>query len=178
MKLENLQEEIIKNGENIVCKPPERPEPSVYNTHAKIFLAGSIDQGQAEDWQQKVTDDLKEAGFKSLAIFNPRRDEWDETWEQSITNPNFYEQVDWEMDHLDKADVIVVYFDPKGKAPITLLELGLHAKDDKLIICCPEGYWRRGNVEMVADRYNHPLVDNYDDMLEHLKDELRRIQRT
>ena len=86
------------------------------------------------------------------------------------------ELLQWELEGQERATIIVMYFDPKGKAPITLLELGLHAKDDKLVICCPEGYWRRGNVEMIADRYDHPLVDNYDDMMEHLKDELRRIQ--
>lgn len=161
-------------GDNIICKPPERPDDSVYKTHTKIFLAGSIDMGKAEDWQTKLTNDLSD--FKGLAIFNPRRDDWDSSWEQSIENEKFNEQVTWEMDHLDAADVVVVYFDPKGQAPITLLELGLHARDRKMIICCPDGYWRKGNVEMVADRFNLPLVDNYDDLLEALKDELGRLQ--
>jgi hypothetical protein len=43
--------------------------------------------------------------------------------------------------------VICVYFDPKGQSPITLLELGLfHDKD--IIVCCPEGFWRKGNVDV------------------------------
>ena len=37
-----------------------------------------------------------------------------------------------------------------ARAPITLLELGLFARSGKLIVCCPDGYWRKGNIEVVS----------------------------
>ena len=46
-----------------------------------------------------------------------------------------------------------MYFDPNTKSPISLLELGLFAKSGKLIVYCPEGFWRKGNVDVVCKRY-------------------------
>lgn len=115
-----------------------------------IFLAGSIEQGTAMKWQDMVCDELKK---ESVVILNPRRDDWDSTWVQKIDNPQFREQVEWELKAMDKANIIAMCFDPKTKSPITLLELGLHAESDKLIVFCPEGYWRKGNVDIVCRRY-------------------------
>lgn len=120
-----------------------------------VFLAGSIEMGTAGRWQDVVADALADL---PVAVLNPRRDEWDASWEQSITNPQFRGQVEWELDALDVATVIAMYFDPATKAPITLLELGLFARSGKLVVCCPDGYWRRGNVEVVCARYAVPLV--------------------
>lgn len=129
----------------------------------KVFLAGSIDMGKAVNWQEQVTDALVDL---DVAILNPRRDDWDSSWVQDISNEQFNEQVTWELDMQDAADVIVMYFDPEGQAPITLLELGLYAASKKIIVCCPEGYWRRGNVQMVCDRYDLPLVETIEEMID------------
>ncbi len=166
MKLDDLHEEVVEKQGVVIVKPPERPAKSVYKTHKSVFLAGSIEMGKAEDWQEEVTKALIKSDDENIAIFNPRRDDWDSSWEQTIENENFEEQVTWELDHLEAATVIALYFDPKTKAPISLLELGLHANDDKIIICCPDGYWRKGNVEIMAKRFNIPLIDNMEEFLE------------
>lgn len=132
-----------------------------------IFLAGSIDMGKAKNWQQEIEDKLKD---EDVILFNPRRPDWDSSWEESITNPQFREQVEWELNALEEADMIVVYFDPKGKAPITLMELGLH-KDDKIIVCCPEGYHKKGNVDVVCHKYNIKQVDDIDGLVKEIKTE-------
>lgn len=121
-----------------------------------VFLAGSIDMGRAEGWQSEA-----EAALADLpvVILNPRRDEWDASWEQDISNPHFREQVEWELDGLELAAVVAVYFAPASQAPISLLELGLTARTGKVVACCPPGYWRRGNVQVVCARYGVPLVD-------------------
>jgi hypothetical protein len=144
--------------ESMVFKAPE----PVDFEGKKVFLAGSIDMGKAVDWQTQVGEAL---GDLDVAIMNPRRDDWDSSWEQDISNDQFNEQVTWELEQLENADVIVMYFDPKGQAPITLLELGLHAASGKVICCCPEGFWRRGNVQVVCDRYKVPLVETIDDLV-------------
>jgi hypothetical protein len=126
-----------------------------------LFLAGSIEMGVAEDWQTTLTNyiSVPENNVKCDYIFNPRRESWDSSWEQSITNPQFNEQVSWEMTALDAARSIIMYLDPATKSPISLLELGLHAASRKIIVCCPKGFWRRGNVEMVCDRFDIRLFD-------------------
>lgn len=151
----------------IQVKAPAYPN-NLDLTLTKIFLAGSIDMGQAEKWQDRVCDGLRDY---DVIIFNPRRDDWDSSWVQSIDNPQFLEQVSWELDRLEEADVIVVFFDPKGPAPITLLELGmfLNRISHTVMVCCPEGYWRKGNVDIVCARAGVPVFSSYDELMTALK---------
>ena len=74
-------------------------------------------------------------------------------------------------------DIIVVYFDPKTKSPITLLEVGLHAASGKMLLCCPDGFWRKGNIEVVCDRYGIPLFHHFSDLIEALKTKLVTIEK-
>ena len=115
-----------------------------------VFLAGSIEMGKAENWQKYI-----ENGFTNtdIIILNPRRDDWDSSWSQDISNDKFREQVEWELRAMERADIIVVYFDPDTRSPITLLEFGLFAKSGKLIVCCPDGFWRKGNVDIVCKKF-------------------------
>ena len=71
-----------------------------------IFLAGSIEMGAAEDWQTKTQERFKDF---PITLLNPRRDDWDSSWTQEQKNPQFNYQVNWEMDSLDKADIIFIY---------------------------------------------------------------------
>jgi hypothetical protein len=137
-----------------VIKPPYRK--------LSIFLAGSIEMGLAEDWQTKIENELS---GHDITIYNPRRDSWDSSWVQSIHNEQFREQVEWELDHLDKSDVIVMYFDENTKSPISLLELGLYASSGKMIVYCPEGFWRKGNVDIVSKRYDIRQVNSFSELL-------------
>lgn len=133
-----------------------------------IFLAGSIEMGKAIDWQARVRESFKS---KDVLILNPRRDDWDSSWVQSINNPKFKEQVDWELQALEDADYIILNFDPKTKSPISLLELGLFS-NSKILVCCPTGYWRKGNVDIVCDRYNIPLFEDINKLIIYLKKQL------
>ena len=110
--------------------------------------------GKAEKWQDKVVRLLKDKkDRKNIIIFNPRRDDWDSSWEQDISNKKFREQVEWELRAMEHADKILMYFDPKTKSPISLLELGLFAHTGKLVVVCPKGFWRKGNVDIVCKKY-------------------------
>lgn len=149
-----------------IIKSPDKLESSVYPT---IFLGGSIEMGKAEDWQTRLITDLKDC---ECTIWNPRRDDWDASWEQDPTpGTKFFEQVDWELTAQEQADIIVYYFDPDTKAPITLLETGLF-KDSMAIVCCPDGFWRKGNIVMVCNRFNIELTETYDNLLFSLKEKI------
>jgi len=65
----------------------------------------------------------------------------------------------------EKADIIAMYFCPETKSPITLLELGLFAHMKKMIVCCPDGYWRKGNVDIVCNRYGIEQINNLDGLI-------------
>ena len=62
------------------------------------------------------------------------------------------------MEGLEKADIIVFYFDPCTKAPVSMMELGLCFWLSKVIVCCTKGYWRKGNVEIVCRKYKVSLL--------------------
>jgi len=141
-----------------VIKAPQKVTWSNQNIY--IFLAGSIEMGQAENWQESVEKFLNKDEFKDCVILNPRRNDWDSSLVQSIKNHQFYEQVMWEINCQEKADIIFMYFSPETKSPITLLELGLFARMNKLIVVCPEGFWRKGNVDIVCFNYGILCFDN------------------
>lgn len=122
-----------------------------------VFLAGSIEMGVAEEWQKNIEDTL--SGF-NITLLNPRRDDWDSSWEQRADNPTFRNQVKWEMDALGIADLIFMYFQPGTSSPISLLELGLYAERGNVVVCCPEGFWRKGNVDIVCERHAIPVFSN------------------
>lgn len=132
-----------------------------------VFLAGSIEMGTAKEWQTELTTILKDSFCQ--CIFNPRRDSWDNSWEQSINNSQFNTQVNWELTAQDMAEHIFMHFLPNSKSPISLLELGLYAASKKMIVCCPTGFWRKGNVEVVCYRYNIPLYEDFDEAVYKLK---------
>jgi hypothetical protein len=143
-----------------VIKPPE--PITLDGSTPSVFLAGSIEMGAAEDWQGQVERAL---GGLDVVILNPRRDAWDASWVQSIDNPQFRAQVEWELTGLERASLVAMYFAPSTRAPVTLLELGLSARGGKVVVCCPEGFWRRGNVEVVCARYGLPLVPTLEDLV-------------
>ena len=118
--------------------------------------------GVAEKWQEKVIAALSD---RPIRFLNPRREDWDSSWKQDIEDEKFVEQVMWELESLEMAHIIIMYFDPNTKSPISLLELGLHAKEQKLIVLCPEGFWRKGNVDVVCEYYGINQVDTFDELI-------------
>ena len=138
------------------------PEPLALAPGTRaVFLAGSIEQGAAVDWQRALIAALADC---PVTIFNPRRAKWDASWPQSAADPRFREQVQWELDALERAEVIAMYLDPATRAPVSLLELGLFARTKRMVVCCPDGYWRKGNVEIVCERYGVDTVQTLDEL--------------
>jgi hypothetical protein len=66
---------------------------------------------------------------------------------------------------LESADIVVLYLSPASQSPVSLLEMGLHARSGKRIILCPSGFWRIGNVDISAARYQLEKVDSLDALI-------------
>lgn len=118
--------------------------------------------GAAEDWQASLEKKLEDC---DIDIYNPRRDDWDPSWEQKADNPPFREQVEWELNALDQVNLIVLYLSPGTISPISLLELGLYAQKGKMVVFCPEGFHRKGNVDIVCQRHNIKQVSSFDELV-------------
>lgn len=137
-----------------------------------VFTAGSIENGAAEDWQSELIFELSKY---PVTVLNPRRKDWDWTWEQSIDNPKFKEQVLWELEGLGRADVIPLHFCKDTRSPISLLELGLMANSGKLIVYCPEGFWRKGNVDIVCSEWSNPVFSDKKAWLSAIKERISSL---
>lgn len=127
-----------------------------------VFLAGTTSKVDATDWRETLSALLSD---HRITIYNPYRADWDSTWREDINFPPYREQVKWELEKQEQADIVVVYFHPATQAPISLLELGLCARQPgKAIVYCPEGYWKRGNVQMVCEKFGIEIVDSIEEL--------------
>lgn len=146
-----------------LIKPPNRVNKTHINSYS-IFLAGSIEMGKAVDWQADITKWIEQnaPSDQHITIYNPRRSDWDDSWKQDINEQQFFEQVSWELDRIDNSDLVVIYFAPDTKSPISLLELGkvAESKPESTIVCCPAKFWRKGNVDIVCYQKGIPVVSN------------------
>jgi hypothetical protein len=127
--------------------------PNKY-THSNLFLAGSIENGKAEEWQQRFLTDMRKKFTvnpeTNFLVLNPRRDNW------SFCSTEMEKQVSWELDGLASSDYIAMYFDPDTISPISLLELGLFATE-KIFICCSPRYYRYTNIKVLCQKAGLPL---------------------
>jgi hypothetical protein len=131
-----------------VITAPER-KPII---NQSIFLAGTIDDGKSEDWQSKLIEEFSEY---NITILNPRRNNWGD-----LSDNELRKQITWELDHLEKADIIFMYIIGTSKSPISLLEMGIHIKDSKLIVVCEPEFYRYDNVRITCEYYNAELYDS------------------
>lgn len=153
-----------------VYEPPRYPKITEPN---RLFLAGSIEMGKAAKWQREFVDMFtakanRSADITSWAVFNPRRPDWDSTWEQKMSNANFFQQVDWELTFLERATHRIFYFAKDTISPISLLELGKFASSGNNYVYVDAGYLRKGNVDIFCHRYEIPVYNHWVDILNKL----------
>ena len=136
---------------------PHEDAPKDTRGYTTVFLAGTIDMGSAVDWQAEAAE-LFRSKDGSYLLFNPRQEEW-----HPERGGEMDYQVNWELEHLESADYILMNFLPGSLSPISLLELGLHAKGGKLFVVCTPGYARFDNVRITCARYDIPLYSSLED---------------
>ncbi len=128
----------------------------------KIFLAGTIDMGNSVDWQSQLKEYFSGKDGRYI-LFNPRRGSWN-----GGADGEMEYQVNWELEHLEQSDIIIMNILGSSKSPITLLEMGLHARSGKLYVVCEPSFYRYDNVRITCDYYGVPLFDSLEDMLSEL----------
>lgn len=163
---------------------PDNETLSPSDDTISIFLGGTIQMGNSEDWQTEIYNRLKDIDetigfFDNIDLFNPRRDSWDSSWVQEQSNPQFNGQVNWELDNIEDSNIIFFNILPESKSPITLMEIGL-CKDKcaSVIVCCPDGFYRKGNVDVVCSRYGMQQYKDIDSAFGALLTEINRAGRS
>lgn len=148
---------------NKLFLPPFNYDNSVYTIDGvvplNLFLGGTIDNGSSLDWQKTLVDELNLSDtVHPIMIYNPRREDWPD----SNGNNEIEKQINWELYHLERADLIVMNILGNSKSPISLMELGLFARTGKLIVFCNHNFYRYDNVRIVCRTYNIPLYNTND----------------
>lgn len=152
-------------GSSVVTVHPheERIENADRTGRTTVFLAGTIDMGNSVDWQARADSLFAALPSGSFMLFNPRQEHWD------AAKPGEMDyQVNWELEHLEQADWIIMNFLPGSQSPITLLELGLHARSGRLLVVCPPEFYRYDNVRITCAKYGVPMFDSLEDAVRHV----------
>ncbi len=139
------------------------PEPITHILGRSVFLSGSVEPGGGERWHPEM---IRRLEHLPVTIFDPWRDDWNNTWVQRKHDARFATQTRWELGNLRRADLIAVYFAPRSKAPVSLLEFGMSVATKNVVVCCLDGFDRKGNVEIVCEEEDIPLVNTFDEFVQ------------
>lgn len=147
------------------------PSSGQGSRRTSIFLAGITTATGEHDWRQTLAQSLSKL---PVDMYNPVRSDWDATWREDFSDTRWAEQVEWELEMQDAADLVVVFFHTATDAPIGLMELGLCVRSGKAIVCALDGYSKRGNVEAACRRYGGTLVATEDELAAAVANRIRR----
>lgn len=172
-------------------QPSRKVSTKLADGKIKVFLGGTIDMGYAERWQTRFIEALED---KDVIIYNPRRDDWDASW--TAGSPGLRQQIEWELEAITESDLIVMNFVAGSQSPISLLELGFmagtafgarHSSKNKyyygyspvkpVLVHCPDGFWKKTNVNLTARRFGLRVMLNEDKLIEGIKQTIDQIQR-
>lgn len=118
-----------------------------------VFLAGSIDFQLSSNWRKYVI-----ARIGGRLIFDPTNEN-----HNSLSDSEMKNHIAWELEALSLSDTIFLNFLPDSESPISLVELGLYVKSNKLIVICPKEFYKSRYVIQLCSTYNTPLFDSLDD---------------
>jgi hypothetical protein len=141
----------------VIVKPPQHYNPD----RPSVFLAGSIEQGKAEDWQVKVA---QEIDSDQVIVYNPRRDRWTELDQKQLDD-----QIMWEQRYLFKSSFGFFYFAPDTTSVVSMLELGQVLESTRYsgeasyqFIAVHPKYFRRENIKFTCGKYGVAVFDSVD----------------
>lgn len=69
---------------------------------------------------------------------------------------------------MKKADLIIMNFLAGTTSSISLLELGLFADSEKMLVCCPNDFCKSGNVHFTCNAHNIPLFKTIKELLNNI----------
>ena len=159
----NSKKENAVAPEVVEVQPRGIAEPADDSHFTKLFLACTIDMGNSIDLQAATVEKLRGMNGSYL-VWNPRRSGGFNSSAEEIEY-----QIKWELDRLEKCDVIIMNILGTSKSPITLLEMGIHIRSGKLYVACEPDFYRHDNVRITCGHYGVPLCNSLDELFEELK---------
>lgn len=167
------------NG-NVVMISPGDAYDERFEDYLKIYLSGSLDLGgKSTPWQQKFINGLSKltvkhpnkpelpdyTGFKFL-VFNPLVPV---NGEPSVDNPEFVQKLNWELEMMERSDVIFCNFLKKSVLISAISGYLLNAQTGKVICRCPIECNFYPQVKVLSDKYGIPLLGNSGSLIDAMK---------
>jgi hypothetical protein len=131
-------------------------------TGFSVFLSGNV---AGDDWRKDL---VKRLDDTDIVFLDPRSDDYS-SLTQNSTDLLFRAQVNWEVSGLEQSNVIVLYFNSNGDAPISLLEFGSFLRSGRMIVRCPDGYKHKGYVDILCNRYGIRQVDSLGEIADDIR---------
>lgn len=137
-------------------------EEAVDNNLPSIFLAGPSPRGNGEyDWRPSAVEVLREANFNgNVFIPLPRN---------GVYKVEYDEQVKWELNHLNKAKVILFWIprDLKNLPGFTTnVEFGMFLKSNKIVLGYPKTAEKMKYLDLVARMNNVPVSNDLNESID------------
>ena len=78
------------------------------------------------------------------------------------------------MDAIQNSDLVIFYFQPGTMSPISIGELYYVAALGKTtMVCCPEGFWRKGNIDIVCAKHNIRQYASLEELISNINNHIR-----
>jgi hypothetical protein len=124
-----------------------------------IFLAGSMAHKQSANWRNQVVNSLP----NSYHFLDPTNDHHD-----TLNALQMKKHVEWELDAMAMADIVLLHFLPNAISPISLVELGLYVNTNKLYVVCPKAFYKSSYVVTLCERYHTPTFKTLQEAIDTL----------
>lgn len=125
-----------------------------------MFLAGSIDLQLSGNWRKSIANKLCD----QFDFFDPTA-----IHHETLTASQWKQHIKWELEAMEKVDVILMNFLPSAKSPISLVELGLNTRGKKLVVICPNEFYKKQYINALCEHYSTPLFGDENEAIEHIK---------
>ncbi|SEC82566.1 Nucleoside 2-deoxyribosyltransferase like [Tenacibaculum sp. MAR_2009_124] len=136
--------------------------PQKSNSKKLVFLAGSLSIDKIDNWRNTLVNSYS----TNFDFIDPTNDNY-----VLLNTSQMEKHINWELEGLELSDIIFMNLLPESKSPISMVELGLYAKSNKLIICCPEIFYQYRYIKTIAKKYNAALFTELEKGIQHLKKE-------
>ena len=159
----------VQVPQHVKITMPEQESKIIYayekatdNSLSSIFLAGPSPRGEDNfNWRPEAIKKLQDLGFEgNIFVPLPRDGYWAE---------DYTDQVEWELEHLEKATVVVFWIPRDLKtlpAFTTNVEFGMFLKSGKIVLGSPVGAEKMKYLEYVARKNNVSVSNTLEETLQ------------
>ena len=118
----------------------------VVSTNKTIYLGGTIHS--KNNWQKDVVNHFRDQGYD---VYNPVK-----RWGKDIVQAELDKFIEWQLDALEKADIIVLNIDEHSRSFTRLFEFGLYANlpSKKMTVYCSPKSPIFTHVRVTCKKYN------------------------